>query len=157
MKKILFSIVVISTVLASCSKSSTASGGSWTFGGNTYQALNCTTDSSLYTLTAYNTVSGNPFSNIVVSFYQHLPDSSGTYLVTKPSDISAAYPVGVTVAYQTGSATSYYGTTAGNGLNQKVNVTVANGRISVSSSSLEIRDLGGADSSKLTFSMRQTQ
>ena len=156
MKKTILPILIMSLLIASCKKDST-SGGSWTFNGNTYQAASCTTDSLLATLTAVNTVTGSPFSNISVSFYNKLPDSSATYIVAKEGNLSPGH-VGISVAYQTASTTTYYGSTEGNGSNQKVNVTIANGRISVAGSGIEILNLGGnTDSTKLTFNITQTQ
>lgn len=157
MKKAILTFAIVSLLIVSCKKDSTPSGGSWTFSGNTYQALNCIGDSAMATLTAVNTVSGNTYSNISVSFYNKLPDSSATYTVAKEGNLSPDH-VGISVAYQTSSTTTYYGSTGGNWTNQKVNVTVANGRISVAGTNIEIINLGGnTDSTKLSFSISQTQ
>lgn len=159
MRKSIFGIFILSILIASCSKngSTQTNGGSWTFNSNTYQTATCIADSTLFTLTATNTVSGNPYSNIVVSFYNRLPDSTATYIVAKEGNLSPGH-LGISLAYQTSSTTTFYGSSGGNGINEKVNVVVANGKINVSGTGIEMLNLGGnTDSTKLTFNTTQTQ
>ena len=151
-------MLIVSLIIASCKKdgSSQTNGGSWTFNSATYQAASCVADSQLATLTATNSVSGSPFSNIVVSFYNKLPDSTATYIVAKEGNLSPGH-LSISVAYQTSTTTTYYGSVVGNG-RQQANVIITNGRINVSGSNIEILNLGGnTDSTRLSFNITQTQ
>jgi hypothetical protein len=158
MKKSLLLMLTLSIIVSSCKKdsSSQTNGGSWTFNAATYQAASCVADSQLATLTAVSNVSGSPFSNIVVSFYHKLPDSTATYIVAREGNLSPGH-LSLSVAYHTSTTTTYYTSVVGNG-NQKASVTVTNGKISVSGTNIEILNLGGnTDSTRLSFNITQTQ
>lgn len=158
-RKIFFAILVISIlIMGSCSKTPLPASptGFWTFGANSFQSVSCTADSANASLTAANTVSGSSYSNIVVSFYDTLPSVSRKYLVANAGDPHLPGQVLITVALMTSSGLNYYSSTGGNGRNDTVAVVVTNGKLSVSSSKVELMNtVGQYDSTSLSFSITQ--
>ncbi len=148
----------------SCSKNPPPPpGGTWTFGSNTYDAVSCIMDTTHYTLTAYNTVTGSTYSNIAVSFYNALPDT-GSYIVKMGGNLTAPNQASINLAYQTATVNSFYTSilidTGANHilLVQKIKVTRTNGKLGVSGSGIYIAPTSGpADTLKLNFGITQTQ
>jgi len=156
-------ITIMLCTIISCAKNDSNAinlkeypGGDWIFNSNTYQATTCTGDSAAATLTAYNTQTGSVYSNIVVYFYNALPDTNGSYVVVAGNNISAADQVSVSVAYQTSSATTYYSSLGG--AKQTAKVTVAQGKVSISGMGINIASIASpTDTIPLSFSINQTQ
>jgi hypothetical protein len=166
MRKIFFaSIILCLLVAASCRKTNINSGpgGWWTFNSNTYQAQSCKVDSVNFTMSASNTVTGSTYSNIVVYFYDSLPDT-GAYTIVTPFNMSAGNQASITLAYQASSATTYYGSiiednpTTQQPIGQKIKVTKANGKLAVSGAGIYISTTTSPfDTIPLSFDLTQTQ
>ena len=159
MKQILFllTIGILLGAITSCTKStSSPPGQSWTFASATYTVLACTADSAHATLTAFNTVSGDPYSNIVVFFYDSLPTVSDSFTVVRDANITAAGQVSITIGYMTSGQLTYYGSTGGR--DQRVAVTVSGGRLAVTGSNISIaKTTATIDTIPLSFNIKQTQ
>ena len=143
---------------SSCSKTTPpiSPNGFWTFGSNSFQSVSCTADSSNASLTATNTVSGSSYSNLVVSFFDTLPTVSRKYIVANAGDPHLPGQVLITVALMTSGSLNYYSSTGGNGRNDTVVVTVANGKLTVAGSKIELMNtVGQYDSTSLSFSITQ--
>jgi len=152
-------------VLTSCQKPNNdpGPGGSWTFNSNTYDAASCVIDSTNFTVSAYNTVIGGTYSNIVVYFYDSLPDT-GSYVVAMPGNLSAHNQASISLAYETSSVNSYYSSiisqnrTTKQPIIQKIRVTRAGGKIGVSGTGIAISSIANpTDTIPLSFSITQTQ
>ena len=154
MKRIILGLTLAGLVVASaCKKTDTnpAGAGSWTLSGDsTYHAVTCT--ASAGNLVAA-TVSGATASDLIVGFYPALPTTSGTYIVTNNDSMNSAtnkVQIGTTVGGISGN--SYL--SDGTGSNQTVQVTVANGKITVTGSGIHVSNNGG--SSVLSLNITQT-
>jgi hypothetical protein len=152
-------IVFLIMGLTSCSKdSSEGAGGAWTFKSNTYEGISGVGNAANATFTAVNTVSGSTYSNVVVTFPGTLPTDSGAYVVSYAGSPPAAKHVIINLTYATSDTTIYYGSTGGNGKNEKIYVTINKGQLEVSGQAIEmLNDSGGIDSAALTLDIRQTQ
>jgi hypothetical protein len=146
----------------SCSKTNVTPGlaGDWSYGPNSYQAISCTANASLATLTAVNTVTGNPYGNLVISFYDTLPTVNGTYRVIYAGNAPGPKQVAITMANSGNDTTIYYSSTGGTEVYPKdtVNVTVTKGKITVVGSNVEMStNTVPFDSISLNFSITQSQ
>jgi hypothetical protein len=154
-------IIILSLlVFASCKKNSPAISypyGSWSLNNTTFKVTSCTTDSAGADLVALDSLTGNPSCDIIVYFNSALPAASGSYTVADQGTLPAAGQVSITVGYAAPSVLNNYISTGGGG-NQKVNVTVSGGKISISGTGIELVNIGlGTDSTALTFNITQTQ
>lgn len=158
--KRLFYILICLLAFASCKKNTPATSypwGSWAMNNTTFKVTSCVADSALADLTATDSFIGNPSCNIVINFNNALPVGSGWYTVANENVPPAAGQVSITVGYSSPGVLNNYLCTGGNGT-QKVNVTVSNGKISVSGTGIEMINIGaGTDSTALTFNITQTQ
>jgi len=161
MKKINFTIIILCLlVFASCKKNNPATSypyGSWTLNNTTFKVTSCAADSAGVDLAALDSLTGNPSCNLIVYFNNALPTASGTYTVAIQNSLPAAGQVSIGVGYVAPSVLNNYISTGGGG-NQKVNVTVSGGKISISGTGIEMVNIGlGTDSAALTFNITQTQ
>jgi PKD repeat protein len=135
---------------------------SWTFKGITYYTDTCVTpsDSSYGILFADNQTPSNnySFSGVDLKFYHTLPATSGVFTVINGNgNPTSADQVGLWVLTGGGVGTPYI-STGGNSNNQKVYVTVANGKINVSTPGVEVANyFNPSDSSVLSFNITKTQ
>ena len=163
MRKIISALTVIGILATySCSKTTINPGpaGDWSYGANSYPAVTCTANPSLATLTAVNTVTGTPYANLVLSFYDTLPTVNGTYRVIYAGNVPGPKQVAITMAYITADTSIYYASTGGTMAYPKdtVNVTVTNGRIKVVGSNVEVSTITAPlDTIPLNFTITQTQ
>jgi hypothetical protein len=162
MKKLQKTIVLIMAslglmLIASCSKVSVASPfGSWTYGGSSYQAVYCTIDSSIPSLTASNTISGSTYSDIAVIFYDSLPTVADSFTVIYAGSAPGPRQVVVNVGYMASGVLTYYGSTGGDGIHQKVWVSRPHGKLTVSGTNIEIMaNTSPPDSTALNFTLTQ--
>ena len=137
----------------------------WTFKSLTYNTVECFEDTSHYNLDlSANNGSANDSSSYcsVVCFFHGsaLPAASGTYTVALvnalPDSITATQ---VTFRLVLGGALNNYMSTGGNG-HQTVNVSVNNGKLSITGNGIEMAHYNGGfitDSAALSFNITQTQ
>jgi hypothetical protein len=154
------------TMIMSCTKNNTAPtsgpGGFWSFDSNTYPAISCVVDSSSYTLTASTSVTGSTYGNMVVYFYNSLPDT-GSYTIVEDGNLSAHNQAAISLTYQTSAATTYYTSAITYNKDQqpyvqKIKVTKTNGKLGISGTAISVASIATAtDTVPLTFSITQTQ
>lgn len=169
MKQALKGILIIGLLaLLSCNKDKVTPGvpsQTWTFNSITYNTVECFADTvhNNLDLSANNgSVSdSNSYCALTCFFYgAAIPANNGTYTValvnTPSSSITATQ---VTFRLVRGGALNNYMSTGGNG-NETVNVTVNNGKLSVTGSGIEMAHYNGTfvtDSAALNFNITQTQ
>jgi hypothetical protein len=156
---ILFTLLSIILILGACKKNAPATlvfpGGSWSFNRTAFSATEC--DTAGATLIATDSLTGNPDCLLSVSFYNSLPVSSGFYTVASQGQTPGPGQVYIAVGYVVPSVLNNYISTGGNGT-EKVNVTVANGKVAISGSGIMMVNTGlGMDSNTLTFNIAQTR
>jgi hypothetical protein len=161
MKKNSFVIIIMGLlILASCKKNNPVISypyGSWSLNNTTFKVTSCTADTAGADLMAQDSLIGNPNCNLIVYFNTALPAVSGAYTVANLNTLPAAGQVSIGVGYSAPSVLNNYISTGGGG-NQKVNVTVSGGKISISGTGIEMVNTGlGTDSTALTFNITQTQ
>jgi type IV secretory pathway protease TraF len=159
MKQTIYLILILAATISACKKTSDPappSLGSWTFNGGTYDAVACTADTIHATLTAYNTLTGDPYSNITIYFYDSLPVRTDSFVVARDNHLTAANQISITVGYMSAGMLAYYATL---GLhNQKVAVTVSAGKIAVTGAAISITKTSASlDTIPLSFNIRQAQ
>ena len=161
MRKLIFAITAITLfAFVSCKKSAPAISypyGSWTFNNTTFKVTSCAYDSTGIDLAALDSFTDNKSCNLIVYFNQSLPAANGSYTVVPEGATPGAGQVSLSLGYVAPGVLDNYLSTGGGG-NEKVNVTVANGKVNVSGSGIEMVNIGlGTDSNTLTFNITQTQ
>jgi hypothetical protein len=163
MKKVTFIFFVLTLMFAtSCKKaSSSVSGGSWTFKGNTFPASSCTDVAGQLTGTCTSANQILAGGSITVDFYNATnPTTSGTDSVISynynivnlsPNQVSIVLTMNIS-----NTPTYYYSSGTGNA---RVNVSVApNGFVTLTGSGITMyRQNNPSDSSTLSISLNQTQ
>jgi len=159
-------IVISICAVTSCRKDNIAGnnnvsyqGGSWTFGALPYNATSCAGTPASAILTASGTsVNGGNRPEMTFSFADGYPAASGAYTVINGHNdalIPLANIVMITAAESGAVNASYYSTGEGT---QTVNVTVANGKISISGSGVQMANSNNiSDVVPLSFTITQTQ
>ena len=157
MKKIFFAVIILCAVLTACRKSTPAMtypAGSWTLKGTTFPATSCTISSP--EVTAYDSLSGTTSCNVTLYFDSILPVASGAYTVVAGA-LTAQNQVAVLVGYTEPGLLNFYSGTGGNG-NQKISVSVNNGKLNITGTGIEVANTNNtADSAALNFNITQTQ
>jgi len=153
MRKTIFAIMAIGLLtITSCSKSPTPN--SWTFRTLTYNTTTCS--GSAGTLSASNLASNNStsYGTLTCTFFgTTLPSSGGTYTVVGTTPLNNTQ---VAITATTGGSANNYKSTGGNGSNQTVTISVANGKVTVAGSGVELINLTApADSAALTVNITQ--
>ena len=158
MKKVIFGMLVLSSVfITSCKKSSSNPGGFWTFKSTTYNATTCTAGTGELDATNLTSSNTTTFSTFVVGFYNGtLPTTGGQYTVANNGTPTSSTQVGIQVSTD-GTSGNTYESTGGNGT-QKVTVSVSNGKVSVSGSGITVGNvMTSSDSAGVNFSITQLQ
>jgi len=156
-------------LLASCTKSSTPGPSvpsqTWIFKSVTYHTVECFADTNTGNLGLHandaSSQNQSDYSSVLCNFYgPSLPTANGTYAValvnTPPASITATQ---VTISLTNGGTTNVYQSTGGNG-HEMVNVTVNNGKLSISATGIELENYNSStviDSAQLSFNITQTQ
>ena len=163
MRKGIIAITVLSlSIIMSCKKDNyDTPGGFWSYNSNTYHAESCVADSTHYTLTSYNTVTGGTYSNIIVYFYSALPDT-GSYTIEQTNNLTAQNQAAITLTYQTATLNTIYTSVVkvveDQPVYQKIKVTRVNGELNISGSAIRVATTTiAADTIPLTFNITQTQ
>jgi hypothetical protein len=155
MSKTLCYAPALSLLIASCKKTSSPSGGSWTVNSTGYQAVTCQSliPGSLDAATANYSTGSATASDLVVQFYTNaLPTTAGTYtVITNDSALFAPTQVQIVTTIGGISGTSYASTGSGSG--QTVNVTVSGGKVSIAGSGINMSNC----TSSATLSLNITQ
>jgi hypothetical protein len=164
-KSIFIFIALGILAIPSCNKGGTPhnviyQGGSWTLGSLSYKATSCvgSTASALLTVSG---VSGDGRTSFTMTFNftDGYPTANGTYTVLNGHN-EGSVPLENLVminATLTGGINGQFYSSGGDG-SQKVTVTVANGKISLSGSGIEMLNAGNAsDSTQLSINITQTQ
>ena len=154
------SIVVLALVFllnSSCKKDMLGSlSETWSFNSNTYSAVSCVADFRTATVTAANTVSGDVYSNIIISFSDTLPTTGGGYRVARSGTSFGADSLSITIAHMANGMTEYYASIPDTSRAYEVNVTYANGKIGVKGSNVKVtRTSAPLDTISLSFDIRQ--
>jgi osmotically-inducible protein OsmY len=152
MKKAIFGLTILILVYAtSCTKSPNA-GGSWTFKGLTYDVTTCAKVGNTLAASSSTNTNITTFGGLVVYFPgTSLPTTSGVYAVVDTTPVGNQVNIAETIN-GTGS-TLYWAGGASHG-NPTVNVTVANGRVTVSGSNIiMLNDTSAADTGALTLNI----
>jgi hypothetical protein len=154
MKRAILAMIVVVMTAVSCKKNIASPAGFWTFNSATYTAVSCIADTSAATLTASNTLTGSNYSNIVINFADSLPALNGMYTVGAAGTHFGKDSVTITLAYMSTGVLNYYGSQGVS--KQKVNVTIANGKLSVSGAGISMLPTSGTlDTIPLTFNISQ--
>jgi hypothetical protein len=166
-KAILVFISLGLLAMASCRKDAqstihnvTYQGGSWTFGAVPYNATSCAGAPASAMLTASGlSGSGSTTFTMTFGFTDGYPATGGTYTVLNGHN-EGLIPLANFVminATLTGAINGQFYSSGGNG-DQKVTVTVANGKISLSGQGIEMLNAANAsDSTVLSLNITQTQ
>lgn len=163
MKRTFFAITFCLIVLSSCRKNDAPlsfQGGSWTFGPTQYNATSCIPTPASATVTASGLTAGLGTNfTMTFSFTDGYPTTSGTYTILNGHNTSTL-PLSNLVminATLTGAVNEQF-YSSGSNSSQNVNVTVSNGKISLSGSGITMLNAANtADSVALSFNIIQTR
>jgi len=148
-------------MITACKKtSSTNLGGTWTFQTVNYTATSFATGYGLITVTNQPTAYSTEYATLTVNFYVGLPTqnnyfTSGTFNVVQENKLDSTDQVSLDLNIAGASGNTLYRST-GSGANQTVNVSVSNGKLTITGSGVELANvLNAADSAALNLDLIQ--
>ncbi len=158
MRKVFFAIITCCVMISACNKNSSTSGpgGWWTFQSSTYAANSCSaTVGGVLTASNLNSNNIGNYGTFECNFYQALPSTGGSFTVVNYPPL-AADQISLSVTVMAGNIG--YASSGGHNGNEKVNVTIVNGKVNISGMSIMmLNSSGGSDSSALSLGIIQTQ
>lgn len=162
MRNTVLGIIAMSLLMiTACKKtSSTNLGGTWTFQTVNYTATSFATGYGLITVTNQPTAYSTEYTTLTVNFYGGLPTqnsffTSGTFNVVKENKLDSTDQVSLDLNIAGASGNTLYRST-GSGANQTVNVSVSNGKLTITGSGVELANvLNAADSAALNLDLIQ--
>jgi len=149
-------IILVSCVLviSSCTKTSTNQGGTWSFKSSSYTATTFGKTYSAVTVSSQTSLYANNYNTLTISFYNGLPTNNGTFVVKPGVSLDSTNQVAIAVNSY-GVSDTLYQATGGNG-SQTVSVTVADGKINISGSGIEVANtVTPSDSAIVSFNLVQ--